>query len=506
MMRIMLNLNIKKWLIILFVFQLLVWTIGPLLTRNVVIADLAEHIAWGRQWLWGYDKHPPFTAWVLALVTDLLGGIDFPVYLLAQVAILITFFAVWRLALQLLNPVQALVSVLLLQGVVIFTVKSIRITPDNMQLPLWALAIWTFYHALTRGRLWQWLVLAILCAAAFLTKYQALMLFASMLLLLGFTPQGRQQLLTWKPYIALAVFLLCISPHLYWVFQHKLTTLSYLGNSMQQTDYLLFDVPNLLRHFYYPTHAALSFIVIMLGSLIMLLAFYRAPKQVPTSNALQQFNHRFITLMTWGPLTLTLLFSLFTGSIIKKGWLVPYFSTLGIYAMWQLQPVIEHKQWKKFITLVIAIALLMPTARFTYLTLGPHVTGKAKSDAYFPAHAIAHYVTQRWQAYYPERPLKYVGGDHYLSAYVSVYAPAPLVPYMDWSLQQSPWIDEKVLRQQGAMFIWRVDMPSNPSVLPEEIQQRFPQAIALPGVSFSPATSAAVDKLHFGAAILPPLD
>lgn len=45
-------------------YHLVVWTFLPLLCNTCLPLDSIEAVMWGSQWQWGYDKHPPLSAWM----------------------------------------------------------------------------------------------------------------------------------------------------------------------------------------------------------------------------------------------------------------------------------------------------------------------------------------------------------------------------------------------------------------------------------------------------------
>src|SRR5580704_12288122 len=141
----------------LFIFiHTLIWTHGPSLLSPTLRHDALEGITWGLQWQLGYSKHPFLTAWLCAGVTQLFGATGWPIYLLAQLAVSITFIAVWKLAQQILPPLHALIAALILEGVLFYNINSFNFTPDTLQSPLWALLSLFFYQALTKQTLSHW--------------------------------------------------------------------------------------------------------------------------------------------------------------------------------------------------------------------------------------------------------------------------------------------------------------------------------------------------------------
>ena len=61
--------------LLLLVFWLALWTTWQLLCISNAANDVAENIAWGQNFDWGYDKNPYFGAWVSYAVFRLFHGI-----------------------------------------------------------------------------------------------------------------------------------------------------------------------------------------------------------------------------------------------------------------------------------------------------------------------------------------------------------------------------------------------------------------------------------------------
>ena len=57
-----LNRNINNIFFIFALSHLIVWTLVPSLTNKNLPLDTIEAIAWGSNLSWGFDKHPPMSA------------------------------------------------------------------------------------------------------------------------------------------------------------------------------------------------------------------------------------------------------------------------------------------------------------------------------------------------------------------------------------------------------------------------------------------------------------
>jgi hypothetical protein len=75
--------------------------------------DMAEAYSWGISWQWGYDKHPPLSAWTAAAWFELFPTRDWAYYLLAVVNQAVAFWFVFLAGKRWLTPPHALLAVML---------------------------------------------------------------------------------------------------------------------------------------------------------------------------------------------------------------------------------------------------------------------------------------------------------------------------------------------------------------------------------------------------------
>ena len=54
--------------------QVFLWTLLPGLSFSNAPLDVVENIGWGREWQWGYYKHPPLQAWLTEAFFTLSNG------------------------------------------------------------------------------------------------------------------------------------------------------------------------------------------------------------------------------------------------------------------------------------------------------------------------------------------------------------------------------------------------------------------------------------------------
>lgn len=494
------NLSTRQLSILFWIFcavHLIIWTLGPTLFYGNPHMDTIESIAWGYQWEWGYNKHPPLAAWLNALFTIAGGTVGWPVYLFAQLAIVVTFWVVWKLANQITSPVLAFISVFLLEGISYYNFASPKINPNSLMTPLWALAILSFYYALTQKKLYQWILVGVTVGLSMLCKYQSVLIVVAMLIMMVSLKETRANFLSYKPYIAAAVALIIFLPNFIWIVQHDFVPFTYTTGELK-SDQIALHYP-WLRHIFYPILFTIEQAGPLIGFFILLIPFYKCERQ---QLSVSTFNRYFLIILGLGPFLITILFSVLSGARLYDRWAEPYFSLIGILALvlW-LRPLTTAENFKKFLKLVAVVFILMWGARMGYVVIGPHINHKIKTDAQFPGRNIANQLTQIWHDTY-HTPLKYIAGSHYLVAYITIYSLDQPVPYFEWNQSESAWIDENKLKKTGAVFAWNAT-PNNPH-LPAEIAKRFPQAKELPLQYFSQLISAKATPVTIGVALLPP--
>lgn len=489
--------NTRYYFWLFVIIHTLIWTLGPALMRPTLPHDTLEGITWGLQWQLGYSKHPFLTAWLCAGVTQLFGTVGWPVYLLAQVAVSLTFVASWQLAKKIMPPTHALIAALALEGVLFYNINSFNLTPDTLQSPLWALLALFFYKALTTQKISNWFFTALFAALAVCTKYQAVVILIPMLLLCLINSQARGSFTKPGVYLAIGLFLALIAPHLVWLYQHHFITLSYAETASaaytQEKTYL--------SHLVYPLRFFINYIIAVAGLFLLLWPFYfRAKSKIE----IESFNWQFLLMIGLGPAFLSLLICMLTGDYFPPRWATPYFFALGIIVIGFLKPALSARQLKQFAVTLIIFSSLLFTIRMVTLSLYPRV----ESDAFLPNKKIAVELSKLWHEQY-HSPLPFIAGSNYLVALVTPYLPDSPKPYLSWSNQSSPWINEQELHEKGAIFIWDegqnytwdADSWSH-THLSEAVLHRFPELKILPHYTFY--RNVDQHPIIIGVALLPP--
>ena len=470
-----------RWLSLLCLFQLTLWTLAPNWVRHTLNSDTLEGITWGNLWQWGYDKHPPLAAWVTALFANLSDTSDLPVYFLAQLSIVIVFIAVWRLAREYLPDHSALLAAFLLQGVLFYSNRVERVTPDTIQGPVWALLALTFYFAVTRESLKYWLLTGVLAGLAVLAKYQAAVLFLPLMAVLLMTREGKKSLKTAGPWLGAILATLIILPHLQWLMNNDFAAVSYLeetyvDNPNSQPDS---DWPGRL---YYPLSFTFNSFNTIIPLLLLCIPLYRARK---LNNQYSSFQTLFLTAIALGPFVLTLLFGFMTGEKLIPRWATPYFAWLPLFILVRLKPEISYKQFKTIVVWCLALGVTFCALRTSYQYYKPLYKDRYwESDEYMPAREEMAYAEKLWQEYYTY-PMPYLGGLHYHIAELAAYSKDNPVPFFGLNPDESLWMKPENFRLRGGMILIRHDRKKTGEVQ-ERLKNNYPDAIYIGSQSFKP--------------------
>ena len=112
---------LEYFLIFLF-FHLTIWTLIPTISNVNLPLDTIEALAWGSNLEWGFNKHPPLSAFVLEIIFNIFGRQDWAYYLLSQIFIVATFIIIYIFSIDFFKDKSfALISVLLLEGIFFIT-------------------------------------------------------------------------------------------------------------------------------------------------------------------------------------------------------------------------------------------------------------------------------------------------------------------------------------------------------------------------------------------------
>ena len=480
-------LNIKETepkLLLFIAFHVILWTVLPFIFHPNMPLDMTELVSWGHGWQLGYYKHPPLSSWIAEGAMMLTNNSIAAYYLLSQIAIGTSFYFLWRLGQEFLSHDKAFYAVLLIEGIYYYNFTSPEFNPNVLMLPLWAGLILTFWHGLQSPTLWRWILVGILAALSILSKYYSLVLLTSLFLSLIFIQDFRWVWRSKYPYIAFLICMLCLTPHIIWIFESDFLTFKYIAGR-SASSYAWY------KHIIHPLKFTLSQFLACLGTLLIFGYIFRGNiRKLSPVNSEATFLF-FAGLM---PFCITLLISVLTAIKLRSMWGTPLWGLLPIMLFYFFAPTqITFAQRKKIFISTACLIALSTTAYIANFTFGHH------KRAHFQGEKAAHIISREWERIYPNQPLEIVVGNLWLGGNIGFYAPERLRVFIDYDEAKSPWVSKKDLSEKGGVIVWK-----GKKDLPPNIAQNHADYIIQPALTLPWNNMKNKDSFILGWAIIPP--
>ena len=180
------NRNINNIFFIFVLSHLLIWTVVPTITNKNLPLDVIEALAWGSNLDWGFNKHPPGSAFFPEIFFQIFGAQDWAYYFLSSLFVVISFYFVFKVADEILSSkLLSLFSVLILEAIYFYNFTTPEFNVNVCQLPFWSLVVyfsWKIYSS-KEIKLSDCFFIGLFGAIGFLSKYLFVYLLASIFLL-----------------------------------------------------------------------------------------------------------------------------------------------------------------------------------------------------------------------------------------------------------------------------------------------------------------------------------
>ena len=357
------NRNINNIFYIFVTAHLIFWTLIPSLTNHNLPLDTIEALAWGSNLDWGFNKHPPMSAFFPEVFFQIFGAQDWAYYLLSQIFVIISFYYVFKFSQEFLkNDLLSLISVLLIEAVYFYNFTTPEFNVNVCQLPFWSLTVYFSWKIYTSKEIKfsDCFLVGLFAAFGFLSKYLFVYLLASINLLfiyLIFIKKDRK--FDFKYLITLEVFLIILVPHLIWLNNNEFITITY---GLARTG---LEQSGLIDHIKFP----LIFLIKQIGILIpFLILVWLLVKKIKFRIDFKDKKLLFLLAINIVPIILMFLTSVFTGSKIRTMWMTPFYLFFGTLFVYLFQAQINIKKLKPFMIGFIFFFFLSP-ALYAYVSI-----------------------------------------------------------------------------------------------------------------------------------------
>ena len=401
--------NIQNLFYIFLTTHLILWTLVPTLTNNNLRLDTIEALAWGSNFDWGFNKHPPASAFFLEVFYQIFGAQDWAYYLLSQIFVVIAFFIIFKFAEELFkNKTLSLLSVLLLEGIYFYNFTTPEFNVNISQLPFWALCVYYSWKLFDKQQItfkdcfW----LGAFAAIGFLSKYLFIYLLIAIDLLFFYVIFIKKyKKFDFKYLISLEVFIVLLVPHLIWLTNNDYITITY---GLARTG---LESSSLLDHITYPLIFLGKQLVILIPFFIM--SFFLI-KKFRFKISLKDKKLLFLIFVNFVPIGLMFLTSMLTGSKIRTMWMTPFYLFFGVLTVYVFQKQINLKKLSNFISVFLILFIFSP---FVYAYVS--ITETDKRTDYF-GKEIAEKTQYSWDQDHKE-PINVVLGDEWTAGNLSYH-------------------------------------------------------------------------------------
>ena len=401
--------NINNIFFILILSHLIIWTLIPTISNHNLPLDTIEALAWGSNLDWGFNKHPPASAFFSEIFYKIFGSQDWAYYLLSQIFVCISFIYVFKLANEIFNnPLLSLISILLLESIFFYNFTTPEFNVNICQLPFWSIVVYYSWKIFNQKfvNVRDCIFLGFFGAIGFLSKYLFVYLLFSVVLLFFYLIFNKKlKKFDFKYLISVEVFLVLLVPHFIWLVNNDYITILY---GLKRTG---LEVSNFSSHVKFP-------LIFLFKQLILLAPFFLLLgillKKIKYKVKFKDNKLLFLFFINILPIFLMLLTSLVTGSKIRTMWMTPFYLYFGVLFVYFFKSQINLQRLKPFLVVFTFLFFLSPILYF-YISMSQ--TDK-RTD--YPGKEIAMKVQYAWDQQF-ENPINVVLGNEWNAGNLSYH-------------------------------------------------------------------------------------
>ena len=382
----------------IFLFShFLIWVLVPTISNQNLPLDTIEALAWGSNLDWGFNKHPPLSAFAVEIFYQIFGNQDWAYYFLSQAFVVSAFIIVFKFSEDFFeNKIHSLISVLLLEGIFFYNFTTPEFNVNVCQLPFWALAVYYCWQGLKKNDNLSWLLFGLFAGLGILSKY----LFIYLLIAIDvfFIYLIIKKKFNFKCLVSLISFFAVLLPHIIWLVDNNYTTITYAlhRTGIEESNFFI-------NHISLPS--------IFLGKQIGILVPFFIMVLFIISKLKVKINFKdkkliFLCVINIIPIFLIFLTSLFMGVKIRTMWMTPFYLFIGVLVVYLFKKKIVIKKLKYFVSIFLILFISYPAIYF-YISIT-----KTDKRTDYPGKEISYIVQSKWDDNFVDR-IGVVGGDEW---------------------------------------------------------------------------------------------
>ena len=390
------KININKILVVFLLSHFAIWVLIPSIVNDNLPLDTIEALAWGSNLDWGFNKHPPLSAFAVEVFYKIFGNNDWAYYFLSQIFVVVSFFVVWKFSEDFFkNKINGLIAILLLESIYFYNYTTPEFNVYVCELPFWTLTVLFCWRGFKNNKISDWLIFGFFAALGVLSHYLFIYLLAAMDAF--FLYMILKKKINFNCLFSLIPFFLILLPHLIWLIENDYITISY---ALHRTG---LEGQNLSNHLLHP--------VIFLGKQLGILVPFFLMVLLLVSKPKKKFNFKdkkllFLLTINIVPIILVFFTSMIMGIKIRTMWMTPFYLFFGVLLIYIFQSQINLNKLKGFIFLFLILFIFSPFA-YAYVSIT-----KTDKRTDYPGEKISIEVQKKWENNFTNK-IGLVGGDEW---------------------------------------------------------------------------------------------
>jgi Dolichyl-phosphate-mannose-protein mannosyltransferase len=476
--------------------QAVLWFVIPALFYASPPSGLAQVLALGHGFPLDGRFGPPLAYWVAEIAFRLAGLPG--VYALSQICLVATYWCVFALGRAIVGEAQAVMAVLLMTGISVFTSPTPNFGASILAMALWAALLLFYWRAIFEGRGRYWYAVGVSAALLLLTSYTALVLLTVVILFTAFSRRAGAMTGQVETWVAAGLFIVGLFAYSLWLERadiHLMPTLARLRDAQMavaNTSKYLWLLAGLIL-----AHAGLVVLVVLAqfwpgtgGSHAPII--FREPVTPGAARYVKIF--ALIPALLFAVVAVILDLGGPTGATAQ----LLILSGLACIVVAGEQIELRHQ----YIVGYTWIGLLLVPAILVVggILVLPWTNGSSLEVAQ-PAGAMGHFFAESFERR-TGRPLAIVGGDTDTAALVAIAAPSGPAVYFGDDIAGSRSITAEDIRKNGAIVVWPAS-ETTPEP-PPKIRALFPDLVTEVPQTFEQQVRGRLPPLRIGWGMVRP--
>ena len=424
----------------------MVWTLYGVISASpaAIHNDMAEAYVWGNEFQLGYEKHPPFWAWIAGFWFEAFPRADWAFTLLAVFNAGLGLYGSWMLIGDFAEGDRRLAATALLLLTPFYTFLALKYNANSIFLSLWPWTLHFFVRSIDDRRFTDAILFGLFIGLALLSKYFALILAATCFAAALVHPTRRAYFTSPVPYVSLLVAALLFAPHAWWLTRSGALPVHYF---IHKTGLGVISV----------LIACLSLLAgVLLFHLIIVMLIALVKRSDPRSWA-KTFRTRWVeprfrvlTTLAVLPLVLTVVAGFVFRLRPSTNMTIGVFSLLPLLLIELAGTEGNDRLYRVVRSFVIAITLvamaLSPVIAFAKIWYRGDINYTE------PRKELARQATELWHKT-TTLPLQYVGGSQRYENAVAFYSSDRPHVFIHLDFRRAPWVTAKDLDRAGSLVV-----------------------------------------------------